>query len=132
MEAHLQIDKKFTLMTDHANLMYLKGSSDPKVLRWMLALQEYDFEVRHIKGSDNKVADAFSRLCVVKQRDERVNPKRAGKTDWSSYVVGTRQSSRLKEQKYNREPVSRMLNTPSDPLGTANKDNYTGKKRSVK
>ncbi len=102
-------------MTDHANLMYLKGSSDPKVLRWMLALQEYDFEVRHTKASDNKVPDAFSRLCVINQRDERVNPKRAGKTDWSSYVVGTRLSSRLKERKDKEEPVLTMPATPSNP-----------------
>ena len=28
---HLLLDRKFILMTDHANLTYLKGSSDPKV-----------------------------------------------------------------------------------------------------
>ncbi len=125
---HLLLDKKFTLMTDHANLMYLKGSSDPKVLRWMLALQEYDFEVKHIKGTDNKVADAFSRLCVVNQRDERVNPKRAGKTDWSSYVVGARQSSRLKERREKEYPEV-MPETPSNPIGTTNNDNYPGKRK---
>jgi hypothetical protein len=26
-------------------------------------LQEFDFEYKHIKGEDNVVADAFSRLC---------------------------------------------------------------------
>ena len=63
---HLLLDRKFTLMTDHANLMYLKSTSDPKVLRWMVSIQEYDFEVEHIKGVDNKVADAFSSLCGLR------------------------------------------------------------------
>ena len=29
--------------------------------RWMAFLSEFDFEVRHIKGKENKVADALSR-----------------------------------------------------------------------
>ncbi len=31
--------------------------------RWQLALQEFDFKCKHIKGENNVVADAFSRLC---------------------------------------------------------------------
>ena len=58
-------------MTDHANLIYLKDSSDPKVLRWMVSIQEYDFDVQHIKGVDNKVADAFSRLCGLRHQVTR-------------------------------------------------------------
>ncbi len=29
---------------------------------WQLALQEFDFKYKHIKGENNVVADAFSRL----------------------------------------------------------------------
>ena len=29
--------------------------------RWLAFLSEYDFEIQHIKGKDNKVADALSR-----------------------------------------------------------------------
>ena len=68
---HLLLDRKFKLMTDHANLIYLKDSSDPKVLRWMVSIQEYDFDVQHIKGVDNKVADAFSRLCGLRHQVTR-------------------------------------------------------------
>ena len=28
--------------------------------RWMAFLREFDFEVKHIKGKENKVADALS------------------------------------------------------------------------
>ena len=29
--------------------------------RWLAFLSEYDFEIQHIKGKENKVADALSR-----------------------------------------------------------------------
>ena len=49
--------------TDHKNLTFLKTAQSAKVRRWQLALQEFDFEYKYIKGEDNVVADAFSRLC---------------------------------------------------------------------
>ncbi len=52
----------FTMMTDHANLVYINTEGSPKVKRWKLAIQEFDFSVYHIPGKDNVVADAFSRL----------------------------------------------------------------------
>jgi hypothetical protein len=56
-------DRHFTLRTDHDNLTMLKEESNVKVVRWMLALQAYKFEVEHIKGILNIVADGLSRLC---------------------------------------------------------------------
>ena len=47
---YLLLDRVFTLMTDHANLTNLKGSSDPKVLRWMVSIQEFDFRIRQCGG----------------------------------------------------------------------------------
>eukprot|EP00969_Alexandrium_andersonii_P159352 7040487-Alexandrium_andersonii.AAC.1 len=41
---HLLRDVHFTLRTDHRNLTYLNINS-PKVVRWKLAIQEYDFHV---------------------------------------------------------------------------------------
>ncbi len=49
--------------TDHKNLTFLKTAQSAKVRRWQLTLQKFDFEYKHIKGEDNVVADAFSRLC---------------------------------------------------------------------
>ena len=62
-------------MTDHANLTKLKEDSCPKVLRWMTAIQEFRYELSHIKGSDNVVADALSRLCVVRSGGRIRKPK---------------------------------------------------------
>lgn len=60
---HLLRDVHFTILTDHRNLQFL-NTNTPKVVRWKMAVQEFDFTVRHIDGEKNVVADAFSRLCV--------------------------------------------------------------------
>lgn len=41
--------------------MHTKKELNGKFARWILSLQEYDFEVRHLKGSNNVMADALSR-----------------------------------------------------------------------
>jgi Ni,Fe-hydrogenase III large subunit len=54
---HLLRDVKFTLQTDHENLTYINFEGTPKVRRWKLLIQEYDFILEFIKGEDNIVAD---------------------------------------------------------------------------
>ena len=47
-------------MTDNKGLKYLLDQ--PKLnVRWLDFLSEYDFEIQHIKGKENKVVDALSR-----------------------------------------------------------------------
>ena len=74
--------RRFTLRTDHDNLTRLKRdhSESNKVQRWFKCFQEFDYELIHIKGSNNKVADAFSRLCAINKKaftdhDNIVNTK---------------------------------------------------------
>lgn len=56
-------DVYFVLRTDHKNLTYINEDGSPKVKRWKLAIQEFNFDIEHIAGEENVVADAFSRLC---------------------------------------------------------------------
>jgi hypothetical protein len=77
---YLLRDRPFTLRTDHANLKYINDPPSPKVRRWKLAIQEYDFHLEHIKGELNIVADAFSRLLSIDEdnlclMEEYVIPK---------------------------------------------------------
>lgn len=55
---------KVKVVTDHNPLTYLtrSTSSSARLTRWSLALQKYDLQFSHIKGSLNKCADALSRL----------------------------------------------------------------------
>jgi RNase H-like domain found in reverse transcriptase/Integrase zinc binding domain len=57
-------DRKFIIQTDHRNLTYMQKNTNSMVIRWYIALQELDYKVEYIKGADNEMADAMSRLCV--------------------------------------------------------------------
>ncbi len=58
-------DIKFLLRTDHDNLTRIRNSGSEKVIRWKLAIQEYNFDVEHIPGHKNQVADWLSRIIEV-------------------------------------------------------------------
>jgi len=61
---YLLRDRYFILRTDHRNLTYLNESASPKVRRWKMLIAEFDFSIEYIKGEDNIVADAQSRLLT--------------------------------------------------------------------
>ena len=68
---HLLLDKKFTIETDHANLAYITENTSPKVMRWRLAIDEFNFKLRHIPGESNTEADAASRMYVMRSMFRR-------------------------------------------------------------
>ena len=55
--------RRFELRTDHCGLKYLfdQPTLNARQARWLNFLCEFDFEIKHIKGKENKVADALSR-----------------------------------------------------------------------
>ena len=56
---------KFIVETDHRNLVWLERATAPKLVRWRLRLQEFDYEVHHVPGNANIIADTLSRLPTV-------------------------------------------------------------------
>jgi hypothetical protein len=55
--------KKFKLRTNHIGLKYLlkRSTLNARQIRWLEFLSEYDFDIKHIKGKENKVVNALSR-----------------------------------------------------------------------
>ncbi|KAI5011863.1 hypothetical protein ZWY2020_023997 [Hordeum vulgare] len=58
------VDSKVTILSDHAAIKFLMEKKDakPRLIRWVLLLQEFDLHVVDRKGADNPVADNLSRL----------------------------------------------------------------------
>ncbi|XP_066969257.1 uncharacterized protein [Macrobrachium rosenbergii] len=55
------------IWTDHNPLVFIeqmKGSNQ-RILRWALQLQEFSLVIKHIKGSENRIPDALSRVVVT-------------------------------------------------------------------
>jgi transposase InsO family protein len=60
------LGRRFLIVTDHAPLLYiLRGAvNNSKLARWSLRLQEFAFDVAHIKGPQNITADFLSRMLA--------------------------------------------------------------------
>ncbi|XP_073025235.1 uncharacterized protein [Primulina eburnea] len=58
------IGSKVVVHTDHSALKYLMSKKDakPRLIRWILLLQEFDLTIIDRKGTENQVADHLSRL----------------------------------------------------------------------
>lgn len=75
----------FTVVTDHQSLKWLKSIQSPagRIARWSIYLQQFDFNIKYRKGSQNVLADALSRnpneadlgerLCTMGSQDTWYN-----------------------------------------------------------
>ncbi|GFW44722.1 retrovirus-related Pol polyprotein from transposon 297 [Trichonephila clavipes] len=64
---HYYLDgNSFLVMTDHSPLVWLNRnvSSNPRLMRWALALQPYNFRIVHRSGKSHKNADSLSRSVI--------------------------------------------------------------------
>jgi hypothetical protein len=63
MWRHYLMGRKFELKTDHSGLKHLfeQPTLNARQTRWLEFLSEYDFDIKHIKGKENKVVDALNR-----------------------------------------------------------------------
>ncbi|KAJ9557548.1 hypothetical protein OSB04_012162 [Centaurea solstitialis] len=91
---------KVIVHTDHAAIKYLVSKKDakPRLIRWVLLLQEFDLEIVDRKGVNNQVADHLSRLEKTDQTagnadicevfpDERILSAKPMSVPWFANIV---------------------------------------------
>ena len=63
--------RPFTMLTDNNPFTYILTTPNLDALghRWVIALASYNMTIKYLKGSENKVADALSRM------ETRLNPE---------------------------------------------------------
>ena len=71
------IGLRVTIFTDHAAIKHLLAITDskPRLIRWVLLLQEFDIIIKEKKGSENVVADHLSQLKNEKVTKEEPEVK---------------------------------------------------------
>ncbi|KAI5388551.1 hypothetical protein KIW84_074295 [Lathyrus oleraceus] len=69
------VGAKIIIYTDHAAIRYLLNKKDakPRLLRWILLLQEFYLEIKDKRGTENVVADHLSRMEGIEPERVPIN-----------------------------------------------------------
>ena len=69
------VGAKVIVYTDHAALKYLltKKDAKPRLIRWILLLQEFNLEIKDKKGVENSIADHLSRMQFKNSQEVPIN-----------------------------------------------------------
>jgi hypothetical protein len=71
------VNSKVIVYTDHAAIKYILAKKDakPRLICWILLLQEFDVEIRDKKGVENVVADHLTRMNRGQDDKEPIEDK---------------------------------------------------------
>lgn len=105
----------FKIQTDHSALIWLFNQQNlsGRLARWVMKLSEFDFELMHVKGKNNVVPDALSRIpetALIEVDTSSVDP-------WYKSLHQKILSSpaRYKNYKINGNEIFVKSNSPTGP-----------------
>src|SRR5258705_7711302 len=117
---HRLLGVKFTIVTDHMALRTLlnRKLTNQRQIRWVETINMFDFEIEHIAGTDNVLADTLSRIYedVPEEEVEKTDFVSSVERDWNS--INTGENSRKTE--YSSNTVSIFPSSPSLPFPQKN------------
>jgi hypothetical protein len=72
------VNSKVIVYTDHMAIKYhlAKKDAKPRLIHWILLLQEFDVEIRDKKGVENVVVDHLSRMNRGQDDKEPIEDKK--------------------------------------------------------
>ncbi|RDX71664.1 Retrovirus-related Pol polyprotein, partial [Mucuna pruriens] len=116
------LDFKIVVFFDHAALRFLLKNPDakPRLIRWMLLLQEFNIEIRDKKGAENSIVDHLSKIKKESDpmpiRDEFPNEQLlhiTTPTPWFANICNFVAASQFPPEAsaYTRKDYKMMLNT---------------------
>jgi hypothetical protein len=76
------VGNKFVVKTDHNSLKYFLEQKDlsERQQKWLMKVQEFDFDIEYVNGKKNIVANALSRRTVTCSLMDI-------STDWKSHLL---------------------------------------------
>jgi nitrogenase molybdenum-iron protein alpha/beta subunit len=85
------IGNKVIVYTDHATIRHLVFKKDvkPRLIRWVLLLQEFDVEIKDKKGIENVMANHLSRLELLEQLEPQVTVINENFPDERIFAIST-------------------------------------------
>jgi putative transposase len=60
---------RITIKTDNKNLTFNQEQTS-RIQRWKLQIEEFDYELEHIPGQKNTIADLLSRLFSIRETED--------------------------------------------------------------
>ncbi|GJX57654.1 reverse transcriptase domain-containing protein [Tanacetum coccineum] len=120
---------KTIMYTDHSVLKYLlaKQDANPRLLCWILLLQEFDVIIRDKKGAENLAADHLSRLENPHQGD--LEKKEINETfPLENLKMITFHDQVIRQCVYGQEAVDILTACHNGPIEGRHGVNYTAKK----
>lgn len=104
---HLLHGVRFTIETDHRNLVFIQSDPSARVVRWRHFLAEFNFILQHIPGETNVTADMLSRCCVTTRSHQD--------TDQSNLSLGEEATPKQTQEEEDLEGIRQQKNEDSRP-----------------